>query len=75
MSYVVSPRADEDIFEVWRNLHERAGVEVANRVESEFYAFRRARTKSPDRAQAFRSHSLSRALLYSLFIHDRVQAP
>ena len=37
-SYIVLPLADEDIFEVWRYLYERAGVEVANRVESEFYA-------------------------------------
>jgi plasmid stabilization system protein ParE len=37
-SYIVSPLADEDIFEVWRYLYERAGVEIANRVESEFYA-------------------------------------
>ncbi len=36
-SYIVSPRADEDIFEVWRYLYERAGVEIANRVESELY--------------------------------------
>lgn len=36
--YVVSPRADEDVFEVWRYLDERAGVEVANRVEAELYA-------------------------------------
>ena len=26
--YIVSPQADEDIFEVWRYLYERAGVEV-----------------------------------------------
>jgi plasmid stabilization system protein ParE len=37
-SYVVSPQADEDIFEVWRYLFERAGAEIANRVESELYA-------------------------------------
>jgi plasmid stabilization system protein ParE len=36
-SYIVSPQADEDIFEVWRYLFERAGSEIANRVESEFY--------------------------------------
>lgn len=36
--YIVSPKADEDIFDVWRYLFERASVEVANRVESELYA-------------------------------------
>ena len=45
--YIVSPQADEDIFEVWRYLHERAGVEVANRVESEFYAAFDALAQNP----------------------------
>jgi plasmid stabilization system protein ParE len=35
--YVVSPRADEDILEIWRYLCERASIEVANRVEAEIY--------------------------------------
>jgi plasmid stabilization system protein ParE len=35
--YIVSLKADEDIFEVWRYLYERASVEVANRVEAEIY--------------------------------------
>jgi len=45
--YIVSPQADEDIFEVWRYLYERAGVEVANRVESEFYAVFDALAQNP----------------------------
>jgi plasmid stabilization system protein ParE len=35
--YIVSPKADEDIFELWRYIHARAGIEVANRVEAEIY--------------------------------------
>ena len=35
--YVVSPKADEDIFEICRYLYEKAGIEVANRVEAEIY--------------------------------------
>ena len=35
--YLVAPRADEDIFEIWRYLHQRAGIEVANRVEADIY--------------------------------------
>jgi plasmid stabilization system protein ParE len=46
-SYIVSPQADEDIFEVWRYLYQRAGVEVANRVESEFYAAFDALAQNP----------------------------
>jgi antitoxin ParD1/3/4/toxin ParE1/3/4 len=37
-NYVVSPRANDDIFGIWHFLFERAGVDVANRVESELYA-------------------------------------
>jgi len=31
-SYIVSPLVDEDIFEVWRYLYERAGVEIVVKV-------------------------------------------
>jgi plasmid stabilization system protein ParE len=36
--YIVSPKADEDILEVWGYLYERAGIEVANHVEAEIYS-------------------------------------
>lgn len=35
--YIVSPKADEDIFEIWRYLCARAGIDVANLVEAEIY--------------------------------------
>ena len=35
--YIVSPKADEDIFEIWRYLDERAGIEVAIRAEAGIY--------------------------------------
>ncbi|HYL76950.1 MAG TPA: type II toxin-antitoxin system RelE/ParE family toxin [Bryobacteraceae bacterium] len=35
--YIVSPKADEDILEIWKYLYERGGVEVANRIEAEIY--------------------------------------
>ena len=39
-NYVVSPQADEDIFEIWRYLCQKASLEVANRVEEEIrFAF------------------------------------
>ena len=47
MSYIVSPQAEEDIFGVWRYLYERAGIEVANRVESELYAAFDALAQNP----------------------------
>jgi plasmid stabilization system protein ParE len=74
-SYIVSPRADEDIFEVWRYLYERAGVEIANRVESELYnAFELLSPESPNRTPAFGSHFASRPLPHGLFVHDRLPA-
>lgn len=35
--YVLSPKAHEEVFEIWRYLYERAGIDVANRVEAEIY--------------------------------------
>jgi plasmid stabilization system protein ParE len=37
-SYVVSPQADQDIFEIWRYLCQKASLDVANRVEEEIYS-------------------------------------
>jgi len=45
--YIVSPKADEDIFAVWRYLHARAGIEVANRVEAEIYDAFETLAKNP----------------------------
>ena len=45
--YIVSPQADQDIFEIWCYLFERAGDEVANRVEFEFYAAFDALAQNP----------------------------
>jgi len=70
--YIVSPQADEDIFEVWRYLFERAGAEIANRVESELYA---VFDSCPKSAARFGSHVLSGALFHGLFVHDRVSSP
>jgi plasmid stabilization system protein ParE len=36
-AYIVAPKADEDVFDIWRYLYDRAGVEVANRIEAELY--------------------------------------
>ena len=46
-SYVVSPRADEDNYELWRYLNKRAGVEIANQVEAELYAAFDALAQNP----------------------------
>jgi plasmid stabilization system protein ParE len=46
-AYIVSPKADEDIFDVWRYLYGRAGVEVANRIEAELYGMFEKSLKIP----------------------------
>jgi antitoxin ParD1/3/4/toxin ParE1/3/4 len=36
-AYVVSPQAEEDVFEIWRYLADVAGVRFADQVESELF--------------------------------------
>lgn len=35
--YILSPEAEEDIFQIWRYLAEKASTETANRAESKIY--------------------------------------
>jgi plasmid stabilization system protein ParE len=35
--FLLSPDADEDIFQIWSYLLQRAGLELANRIEFELY--------------------------------------
>src|SRR5262245_6330771 len=37
-AYIVAPEADRDIFEIWQYLAVHAGIEVAERIESELFA-------------------------------------
>ena len=77
-SYVLSPQADEDIFEIWRYLYERGGDEIADRVESEIYAAFDALAQNP-RIGHQRSDLTSYPVLfftvYSYMIVYRAQAP
>lgn len=76
--YIVSPQADEDIFEVWRYLYARAGVEVANRVESEFYAAIDALAQNPligHKRSDLTSYPVLLLTVYSYMIVYRPHAP
>jgi toxin ParE1/3/4 len=77
-SYIVSPLADEDVFEVWRYLYERAGLEVANRVETELYAAFETLAQNPrighTRAD-LTSHSVLFFTVYSYMIVYRPRTP
>lgn len=35
--FVLAPDADEDVFQIWSYLFQRAGLEIATRIESELY--------------------------------------
>jgi len=35
--YVLSPEAEEDLFQIWRYLAEEASTEIANRIEAKLY--------------------------------------
>jgi plasmid stabilization system protein ParE len=77
-SYVVSPEADEDIFEVWRYLYERAGVEIANRVESELYSAFDALAQNPrigHKRSDLTSHPVLFFTVYSYMIVYRPRTP
>lgn len=39
-AFLLSPEADEDVWNIWRHLAEETGVNVANRIEADlFHAF------------------------------------
>src|SRR5258708_7386337 len=76
--YVVSPKADEDIFEIWRYLNERAGIEVANRVEAEIYGAFETLAQNPrlgHKRSDLTSHPVLFFTVYSYMIVYRPGAP
>jgi plasmid stabilization system protein ParE len=46
--YLLSKEAEEDVFEIWRYLADRASVETANRIESKLYQAFELLTRSPN---------------------------
>lgn len=60
---IVSPEADIDIFEIWRYLFQRAGAEVANRVEAGIYETFEALARHPGLGHK-RQDLTSRAVLF-----------
>ena len=77
-SYIVSPKADEDLLEIWCQLDERAGVEMANRVESKLYAAFEALGRNPRIGHTrtdLTSHPVLFFSVYSYMIVYTPQAP
>ena len=77
-NYIVSPRADEDLFEIWRHLFERSSVEIANRVESELYAAFETLAQNPrigHKRTDLTSHPVLFFTLYSYMIVYRPHTP
>jgi plasmid stabilization system protein ParE len=76
--YIVSPKADEDIFGVWRYLYSRAGIEVANRVEAEIYSAFETLAQNPrlgHKRSDLTSHPVLFFGVYSYMIVYRPHAP
>ena len=76
MSYVVSPEKDEDIFEIWRYLCQKASLEVANRVEKEIYFAFEALDRNPGlghKRSDLTSHPVLFFTVYSYMIVYRVK--
>jgi plasmid stabilization system protein ParE len=76
-SYVVSPQADEDIFEIWRYLCQKASLDVANRVEEEIYSAFEALNRHPGlghKRSDLTSHAVLFFTVYSYMIVYRVEA-
>jgi toxin ParE1/3/4 len=75
-NYVVSPQADEDIFEIWRYLCQKASLEVANRVEEEIYSAFEALDRNPGlghKRSDLTSHPVLFLTVYSYMIVYRVK--
>ena len=47
IGYVLSPEAEEDTFQIWSYLAEKASVETANRIESKFFKAFELLVKTP----------------------------
>lgn len=78
ISYSLSPAADEDVFEIWRDLAKQAGYAIANRVEGELYEAFGALAEVP--GQGHRREDLTRKDLlffnvYSYMIVFRIADP
>jgi plasmid stabilization system protein ParE len=76
--YIVSPKADEDILEVWGYLYERAGIEVANHVEAEIYSAFETLARNPrigHKRSDLTSHPVLFFAVYSYLIVYRPGKP
>ena len=71
--YDVSAEAQNDLFEVWRPM---AGdsVELANRIESEFYELFASLGRRPGRALPQRPHQAARAVFSTVLVPGGVSA-
>jgi len=77
-NFILSPDADEDVFQIWAYLFKRAGLETANRIESELYNAFTALATTP--GQGHKRSDLTEAPvlffgLYQYMIVYRVKIP
>jgi plasmid stabilization system protein ParE len=77
-NFVLSPDAEEDVFQIWAYLFRRAGLDMANRIESELYNTFEALARMP--GQGHRRPDLTDApvlffALYQYLIVYRTKTP
>jgi plasmid stabilization system protein ParE len=78
IGYVVAPKADEDIFEIWQYLCQKAGVAVADRLEAEIYAAFGALIRNPatgHKRSDLTSHPVLFFAVHSYMIVYRTRTP
>jgi antitoxin ParD1/3/4/toxin ParE1/3/4 len=76
--YIVAPKADEDIYGIWRFLCTRASLDTANRVEAELYAAFSNLARTPGQGHQrsdLTSHPVLFFTVYSYMIVYRVGTP
>jgi plasmid stabilization system protein ParE len=76
--YIVAPQAGEDVFRIWRYLYRRAGLDVANRIESELYGAFEALATLPGKGHTrtdLTSHPVHFFAVYSYMIVYRSREP
>ena len=65
--YILAPDADEDVFEVWCYLFQKAGLKTANRIESELYDAFEALARTPGQGHPRPDLTQEPVLFFSLY--------
>ncbi len=65
--FVVSPEAEEDVFQIWRHLFREVGLAIANRVENEILAEFAALAETPGKGHRRSDLTKHDVLFFALY--------